>query len=71
MKIICLDKNYTVFALLAVSQQNCCEQNRIILTLVERWTLVLCMGCHPHTRVNPAQHTVRKEMQELMWLQAI
>ena len=29
------------------------------------------MGCHPHTRVNPAQHTIRKETQELMWLQTI
>ena len=29
------------------------------------------MGCHPHTRVNPAQHTEGKEMQELMWLQTI
>ena len=29
------------------------------------------MGCHPHTRVNPAQRTVRKEMQEPMWLQII
>ena len=29
------------------------------------------MGCHPHTRVNPAQHTIRKESQEPMWLQTI
>ena len=29
------------------------------------------MGCHPHTRVNPAQRTIRKEMQEPMWLQTI
>ena len=29
------------------------------------------MGCHPHTRVNPAQHTIRKETQEPMWLQTI
>ena len=41
MTMICLDKkNYTVFALLAVNQQNYYEQNRIILTLVERWILV-------------------------------
>ena len=40
MTIICLDKNYTIFALFAVSQQNCYEQKLIKLTLVERWTLV-------------------------------
>ena len=32
---------------------------------------LLCMGCHPHTRVNPAQCMIRKETQEPMWLQAI
>ena len=32
---------------------------------------LLCMGCHPHTRVNPAQHMIRKETQEPMWLQTI
>ena len=29
------------------------------------------MGCHPHTRVNPAQCMIRKEKQEPMWLQTI
>ena len=33
--------------------------------------ILLCMGCHPHTRVNPVWHTIRKEMQEPMWLQTI
>ena len=32
---------------------------------------VLCMGCHSHTRVNPAQCMIRKETQEPMWLQTI
>ena len=27
---------------------------------------VLCMGCHPHTRENPAQCMEGKEMQEPM-----
>ena len=41
--------------------------------LYRNWILplVLCMGCHPHTRVNPAQHMIRKETQEPMWLQTI
>ena len=39
--------------------------------LCQNKLLILCMGCHPHTRVNPAQHMVRKETQELMWLQTI
>ena len=29
------------------------------------------MGCHPHTRVNPACITERKQTQEPMWLQTI
>ena len=34
-------------------------------------TLLLCMGCHPHTRVNLAQCMIREETQEPMWLQTI
>ena len=37
---------------------------------VQSRTSILCMGCHPHTRVNPAQRTI-KETQEPMWLQTI
>ena len=38
---------------------------------VQSRTSILCMGCHPHTRVNPAQRTIRKKMQEPMWLRTI
>ena len=41
------------------------------LVICNGGTLILCMGCHPHTRVNPAQCTIRKETQEPMWLQTI
>ena len=39
--------------------------------MINMEAIVLCMGCHPHTRVNPAQHMIRKETQEPMWLQTI
>ena len=42
-----------------------------VVKIQEAMNKLLCMGCHPHTRVNPAQHTIRKEKQELMWLQTM
>ena len=38
---------------------------------VQSRTSILCMGCHPHTRVNPAQRTIRKKTQEPMWCELV
>ena len=44
-----------------------------VRTNIDLWTKrlikaskILCMGCHPHTKVNPAWNTERKETQEPM-----